>query len=412
MAGVRELTAGERVGGYEIEQPIGRGGMGTVYRGRDLESGELVALKRMSDARHAARFEIEARLLSRLDHPGIAHIVDHFEQPAGVYNVVMELIEGTDLARTLWDRGTPGLPVLDVLDWAREACEAVRYLHDQQIVHADIKPSNLVLGEGRVVLVDFGVARQIDSAAGATGTPRFMAPEVFAGDPATPLSDVFSLAATVWNLIAATPPVYGEDRSLAERIPDVTPALEDTLRAGLAVAPGERIASVEELAEALGAPLEERRGASLAASIEHAGVPRPLMESIARAAAGMFEAAASSVALTDRDSGELVYVAAWGAGADEVVGMRLAPGVGVVGAVMASGDAQAVASCRADPRFAASVASRTRYTPHTMLVVPLRRAGATIGALSVLDRRDGAPYEPANIPRGELFADVAVAALG
>ncbi len=191
MAAVRELTPGERVGGYEIEQPIGRGGMGTVYRGRDVESGEPVALKRMSDARHAARFEIEARLLSRLDHPGIAHIVDHFEQPAGVYNVVMELIEGTDLARTLWDRGTPGLPVLDVLDWAREACEAVRYLHDQQIVHADIKPSNLVLGDGRVVLVDFGVARPIDSAAGATGTPRFMAPEVFAGDPATPLSDVY-----------------------------------------------------------------------------------------------------------------------------------------------------------------------------------------------------------------------------
>ena len=173
--------------------------MGTVYRGRDLETGELVALKRMSDARHAARFEIEARLLSRLDHPGIARVVDHFEQPAGVYNVVMELVEGTDLARTLWDRGTPGLPVLDVLDWAREACEALRYLHDQQIVHGDIKPSNLVLGRRarRARRLRGGPAGRQRSR--RPGTPRFMAPEVFAGEPATPLSDVFGLAATVWT---------------------------------------------------------------------------------------------------------------------------------------------------------------------------------------------------------------------
>jgi hypothetical protein len=125
----------------------------------------------------------------------------------------------------------------------------------------------------------------------------------------------------------------------------------------------------------------------------------------------MFEAAASSIALADRDSGDLVYAAAWGAGATEVVGTRVARGVGVAGAVLASGDAQAVPHCRADPRFASSVATRTGYIPYTMLVVPLRRSGTTIGVLSVLDRRDGAPYEPTDIPRGELFADVAVAAL-
>ena len=105
------------------------------------------------------------------------------------------------------------------------------------------------------------------------------------------------------------------------------------------------------------------------------------MEAIVRTAAGMFEAAACSIALTDPATKELVYEAAWGAGASEVVGMRLPPGVGLAGSVVSSGEGTFVAECRKDPRFARQVAAGTGYVPYTMVVAPLIRDGKTIGCL-------------------------------
>ena len=135
------------------------------------------------------------------------------------------------------------------------------------------------------------------------------------------------------------------------------------------------------------------------------------MEAIVRTAAGMFEAAACSIALTNPSNGELVYEAAWGAGASEVVGMRLPPGVGIAGAVVASGDGVFVPECRKDSRFARQVAAGTGYVPYTMVVAPLVREGKTIGCLSVLDRRDGGPYLREDLGKVALFADLAVVAL-
>ena len=146
VAAPGHLASGARVGRYEIDGSLGTGPRASVYRARDLDSGKLVALKRPSVPGDVARWEIEARLLAELDHPGVAALRDHFEEPAGVYNIVMRLVEGTDLARLLWDRGTPGLPVVHVLGWLREACESLQYLHDQQIVHGDVKPRNIVRG--------------------------------------------------------------------------------------------------------------------------------------------------------------------------------------------------------------------------------------------------------------------------
>jgi serine/threonine protein kinase len=176
---------GTRVGRYEIEDFLGSTPLATVYRARDLERESYVALKRSSGPTDAARWEIEARLLSELDHPGVASLVDHFEEPPGTYNLAMSLVDGTDLRRVLWDRGTPGLPIRDVVRWMGDACQALQYLHDQQIVHGDVKPGNLILGHRRVVLVDFGVASQLagDTYRARGGTPRFMAPEVFLGSP-------------------------------------------------------------------------------------------------------------------------------------------------------------------------------------------------------------------------------------
>ncbi|MGA2008589.1 MAG: protein kinase [Solirubrobacteraceae bacterium] len=406
------LPRGSRLGRYEIEDVLGTGATSTVYRARDTGDGTRVALKRPSAPGDDANWEIEARLLSELSHPGLASLVDHFEEPTGVYNIVMRLVEGIDLARLRWDQGGQGLPVRDVMRWIGQACETVQYLHDQQIVHGDVKPRNLVGGGERVVLVDFGLAtRMSGEGTGARGgTPGYMAPEVFAGEAVSFRSDVFAIAASAWDLITGRPPSYGEDRTLAA-IPDATPELEKALHAGLAFRPEERIESAAALAEVSGMRTEAPTGASLAVSIARKGLKRPLLEAIVRAAAGVFEAAAASIALADPSGGHLTYVAAWGAGARNVVGLELTRGQGIAGAAAESGQAQIVARCRTDPRFALEVARSTTYVPHTMLVLPLRRNGTVAGVLSLLDRRGGDQFGVDDLPRAELFAAVAAASL-
>ena len=411
--GSPEFPPGSRLGRYEVVALIAVGSSGAVYRARDTETDTEVAVKRMLEPAHRERFEIEIRLLSHLGHPRVVRILDHFTDGDAAV-IVMELVEGTDLARVLWDRGTPGLPIGPAVRWACQACEALQYISEQQVVHGDVKPRNLVLGPEGIVLTDFGIASTLDARAATSasaGTPQFMAPEVFAGDPVSPASDVYSIAATLWTLITGSPPAYGEDTSLAKTVPGATPELEETLRRALAVHPGSRTRSAGELADALGVPLTEPRGASFAVSLERAGLSRTPIEAVVRTAAGVFEAAAASIALVEEPSGDLLYVAAWGAGADETVGMRLTAASGIAGAVAASGEPQAVASCRTDPHFAARLAQSTGYIPHTMLVMPMRTDGRTTGVLSVLDRRDGNPYLPSDIARGSLFCDLAVAVL-
>src|SRR3954454_6264618 len=112
MPGVTaELPRGFQLGRYAIEAPISTGAMGAVYRAENRVSGQAVAVKRLLDTRHAARFEIEARLLSQLKHPRVVEVLDHFQDQEGVYYLVMELIAGTDLAQMIEHRGNPGLPV-------------------------------------------------------------------------------------------------------------------------------------------------------------------------------------------------------------------------------------------------------------------------------------------------------------
>jgi hypothetical protein len=409
----QQLPPGSQLGRYRVEGYLSAGAMGAVYRAHNIVNDTDVAIKQML-GEHTARFEIEARLLSQLQHPRVVQVLDHFQDAAGTYYIVMELVQGSDLGRMLEERGGPGLPVPEVIEYARQTCEALQYVHDQQIVHRDVKPQNLICGERGVTVVDFGVATQLDASEAGTvgiGTPRFMAPEVFAGGVVSARSDVFSLAATVWNLITGAPPVYADDTKLAEEFPEVTAELEETLRAGLEIIPERRVASIEAFARALGAGALAQEGASLALSLQDSDAPQNLIEAVVRTAAGVFEAAAASIALIDRTTQELVYQAAWGAGAKEIVGVRLPPGVGIAGAVVAAGEGQAVPECRNDPRFAAQIAAGTGYVPHTMVVVPLKRGGVTIGVMSVLDRRDGGPYGPNDVSRAQLFSDLAIAAL-
>jgi tRNA A-37 threonylcarbamoyl transferase component Bud32 len=407
---VNPLRAGDRLGDYEVDVLIASGGMGAVYRAR-AHDGRAVAIKQLTDPRQSTRFEIEARLLARLEHPRVARVIDHFEADRGMY-LVMELVEGTDLGQLRQEEGGR-LPVGEALEYGLQACEALQYVHEQQIVHRDVKPQNLIVGPQGVVLVDFGIAREVDEedpGTRAVGTPQYMAPEVIVGEEVSPRCDVYGLAATLWTLIAGKAPAFHDPTRLSERFDDVTPELEGTLRAGLELQPERRVASAAALARALGSPLGVSSGASLALSLAGAANSQ-LQEAIVRAAAGVFEAAAASIALVREGSGELVYETAWGAGAHEVVGVRLPPGVGIAGSAVEAGEGVAVADCRKDPRFAQQIAKGTGYVPHTMLVVPLKRDGVAIGALSVLDRRDGGSYGSADLVRARLFADLAVVAL-
>jgi serine/threonine protein kinase len=388
--------------------------MGAVYRAIDRETGADVAVKRLLDVRHAARFEIEARLLASLSHPRVVKVLDHSSDEQGLY-IVMDLVHGVDLGAILKRSGNPGLTIGDAVEYVRHGCEALSYVHSQQIVHRDVKPQNMIHGEDGVVLVDFGVARALgseeDQGTIAVGTPRYMAPEVFAGGTVSAASDIFSLAATLWTLLIGTPPRYGDVLKLDNLAPTLPPELHTALAGGLEMLPEQRIASASAFAEAVGVPLTGDRGHSLAQSLGRPTTRRKVMEAIVRTAAGMFDAAACSIALTDPSNGELVYEAAWGAGASEVVGMRLPSGVGLAGAVVASGDGVFVPECRKDPRFARQVAANTGYVPYTMVVAPLVREGKTIGVLSILDKRDGGPYLREDLGKVALFADLAVVAL-
>jgi hypothetical protein len=407
------LGGGARAGGrYTVLAPISRGAMGAVYRARDDETGALVALKHLTDRTQSARFEIEARLLGGLRHPRVVRVSGHFEDDNGRF-LVMDLIEGTDVGDLLEQRGGR-LPVPEAIEYAMQACEALQYVHDQQIVHRDVKPRNLIVGADGIVLVDFGIAREIGTGEGGTraiGTPHYIAPEVFVGEGISPRSDVYSLGATLWTMVAGTPPAFGDRTPLADRVPGVTAELEATLRNALELMPEKRIASVTAFARALGTPLARGAGASLALSVAGPAAEGTLLEAIVKAAAGVFEAAAASIALIDPTTGELVYQAAWGASAAEIVGVRLPPGAGLAGSVIGRDEGEAIPDVRNDPRFAAQIAAGTGYVPHTMLLAPLRRDGAAVGALTVLDRRDGRAFGSRHLARAGLFADLAVAAL-
>jgi eukaryotic-like serine/threonine-protein kinase len=196
-----------RCGAYEIVAPISSGAVGAVYRARHLGTGKEVALKGLLRRAGTRRFEIEARLLATLDHPRVVRVLDHFDHD-GDHFLVTELVDGPSLAHVLSERGAPGLPVHEAVDYAREACDALAYVHEQHVVHRDVKPENLILGRDGIVLVDFGIAREDRAGAGGTaaiGTPGYMAPEVIGGS-VSPRSDVFGVAATLWTLIAGEPP--------------------------------------------------------------------------------------------------------------------------------------------------------------------------------------------------------------
>ncbi len=201
MAGVIRLA--DR---YELRHVVGRGGMGRVWAARDVHSGRDVAVKTAeAPAEDTAGLRREAALAASVDHPGVVDVHDAGHDGATAY-LVMDLLEGPDLAAVLDDG--PVAPA-EAMRIAHGVADALAAVHGAGVVHADVKPANVVLTDDAVVLVDFGLAAasQDDGAGPVTfGTAPYMAPEQVASAPATTASDVYALGCLLTATLAGRPP--------------------------------------------------------------------------------------------------------------------------------------------------------------------------------------------------------------
>jgi serine/threonine protein kinase len=228
---------------YELLDVLASGGMATVWRARDTRLERLVALKRPHPAPAESelheRIAREARAAAGVNHPNLVTMFDTGRDEGGPY-LIMELVEGPTLA-------SPGREIgpSEAVAIGAQIADALAAVHEAGIVHRDVKPSNVILSERGPCLTDFGIASikeatmELTQPGTIVATPSYAAPEVLAGDPPSPASDVFSLAAVVYGLLIGKPPYQGTDRTaslpmLADRV------IDEVIRSGLAHDPGAR----------------------------------------------------------------------------------------------------------------------------------------------------------------------------
>jgi len=267
-------------GRYTLARELGRGGMATVYLGTDVKLGRRVAIKLLAPATRAYlgsdRFQREVLLAAQLSHP---HIVPLFEadEADGLLFYVMEYVEGESLRHRLVRHGP--LPVEDAVRIAAEVGDALQYAHENGVIHRDVKPENILLSRGHALVTDFGIAKLMEergSAEGpaltgagiAVGTAAYMSPEQASGDKRIdPRSDVYALAAVLYEMLAGEPPFTGPSaQAIAARVindlprpirtvrPGLPVRLERAIASGLAKSPADRQRSARAFVDALAVP--------------------------------------------------------------------------------------------------------------------------------------------------------------
>jgi hypothetical protein len=258
------------LGPYIMVSEVGRGGMGRVYRAWDENVGRWVALKVIDteDLADRERFVREAQIAGRLSHPSIATVFHAGEEDRLGY-IAMQFIDG-------WPIDAQPLPLLSALALIRDAAQALSYAHEQGVVHRDVKPGNLMVdGQGHVYLTDFGLAKEVVAeSAGAQlsitgttfGTPQYMSPEQARGEhkKIDGRSDVYSLGATLYALLAHRPPFISKNLAtllleVLDKTPprvsrfnrEISPELEMLVERAMAKEPGKRFPSMAAFTVAL-----------------------------------------------------------------------------------------------------------------------------------------------------------------
>jgi serine/threonine protein kinase len=263
---------------YRVEAFLGKGGMAEVYKVWDTSRGVYLAMKLLHedlalDNVFVRRFKREAQTLERLQHPNIVRFYGMEQEGRQVF-ILMEYIEGETLKHKIFDARGP-LPIDQVLFYLRPFCLALQYAHNEGMVHADIKPGNIMIDHGgRVLLSDFGIARMTESTTvtmvGA-GTPAYMAPEQARGKMPTPRTDIYSLGIVLYEMLTGERPFTGElatkSGTTSEKIRweqvhlnptsprrfnhQISEELEAVVLKCLEKTPDRRFASVQELLNAL-----------------------------------------------------------------------------------------------------------------------------------------------------------------
>jgi serine/threonine protein kinase len=300
------------IGNYRIEEPIGRGGMGIVYRGHHVQLPREVAIKSIdarvgSDPLHLkARFEKEAYVQSQLDHPGIVKIYDYIAEE-NAYYIVMEFVEGRSLAQ-LMTRETSPLPRERALDFFEQMLEAISYAHtfvyrDQDgsshrgLVHRDLKPANiLITPQDSVKITDFGIVKLVGAEGtdtlGSYGSPEYVSPEQADGRTVDQRSDIYSLGIILYEMLTGSPPFWNKTGTLShtdivrmhierapqppsERNPRITPALEAVVLRALEKGVEQRYASAADFLQAV---RDARRHTEPGIGTQRAGAPTEQIE--------------------------------------------------------------------------------------------------------------------------------------
>ena len=249
------LPPGTRIGDWRLAEPVGAGGMGLVYRAERADGAfeMTVAVKFIrspDDALMAERLALETQLLARLDHPNIARVIDGGTLPDGQNYLVMEWIEGEDLADCRDREGATGSRCLTLF---AEIAEAVAHAHQRQVVHGDIKPANIRIGrDGRPKLLDFGVARLISAErqnheSTEALTPAFSAPEQLTGSPASTQTDIHALGSLLRWMLTGQPGAHGTSVRPAELNVSRPVAVAAVVNKANAEDPDRRYRSVPEM---------------------------------------------------------------------------------------------------------------------------------------------------------------------
>src|SRR6266568_586355 len=281
----REFVGGQRLfGRYTLIKILGRGGMGIVWLAHDEELERDVALKFLPDliihdAAVLSNLKRETRRCLELTHKNIVRIHDFVHDDRSGC-IAMEYVDGDTLSSLRCDKERKVFEAAELTDWMSQLCDALDYAHNYaHIIHRDLKPANLMVNQrGELKVSDFGIARSlgdsmsvITKAGGRSGTLAYMSPQQLEGERGTHLDDIYSLGASVYELLTSKPPFYSGniDRQIHERVAppmterrkefNIEPALvppvwEETVAACLAKDPARRLQSAAEVAQRLSSP--------------------------------------------------------------------------------------------------------------------------------------------------------------